>query len=78
MTFARMVSSGSVVSSSFLELTFYPQFPVLPTSSSPQCKEDEHGLEEQSDETQIVGVETECVNMVHILVDVAWEDGYIE
>ena len=63
---------------SFLELTFRPQLPVLPTASSPQCKENEHRLEEQSDETQIVGIETECVNMVHILVDVAREDSYIE
>ena len=63
---------------SFFKFTFCPKFPVFPAASSPQCQEDKHGLEEQSDKTQIVGVETKGIDVVHILIDVTREDGYIE
>ena len=35
-------------------------------------------MEEQADETGLVCIETKCVDMVHILVDVTREDEYIE
>ena len=51
---------------------------VGPATCRPQGEEDEYRLEEQSDETSLIGVETEGIDMVHILVDVAWEDEHIE
>lgn len=47
---------------------------ILPAACCPKGEEDEYRLEEQSDETSLIGVETEGIDMIHILVDVAWED----
>ena len=47
---------------------------ILPAACCPKGEEDEYRLEEQSAETSLIGVETEGIDMIHILVDVAWED----
>ena len=62
----------------FFKFSFRPKLPVLPTASSPQSKEDKHWLEEQSNKSGLIGIESEGIDVVHILVDVARENGYIE
>ena len=58
--------------------TLPPFFQLLPASCAPKSEEDKDWLNEQTDKTQIVGVETKGIDVIDVLVDVAREDGDIE
>ena len=44
----------------------------------PKCPSDKHRLEKQADKTSLICVEPEGADAVHVLADVAWENGNVE
>ena len=55
-----------------------PCLPFAPTTRRPQCQGDEYGLEEEPNQSLRVGDQTEGVDVVKVLVEIARKDEYIE
>ena len=55
-----------------------PCLPFAPTARRPQRQGDEHRLEEEANQSLCVGDQTEGIDVVEILIEIAREDEHIE
>ena len=55
-----------------------PCLPFAPTARRPQCQGDEYRLEEEANQSLCVGDQTEGVDVVKVLVEIARKDEHIE
>ena len=53
-----------------------PQSP--PCSGTPKRPDYQQGLEEQPDQARLVRIQAKCVDAVHVLGNIAWEDRHKE